>query len=157
MYFIAYLVASKLHVIVPKTWIFEIDKHWEKFVNKSINRNQKHLCFYSERAGAMIDRGDDIKEPNTSFKPDFSFQQENEFPDEGCYIAKLIYYKGMLFKTHILIFYQEIYFVVNHKKIILQNHLTKLFKYLNAVVQFHQAYTISDVSKKCQSPASTKI
>lgn len=95
MYFIAYFVAPKLHVIVPKAWVFEIDKHWEKFVNKSINRNQKHLCFYSERPGAMIDREDQVKEPVVSFNPDFNLAEENIFPAEGCYVANLICYKGI--------------------------------------------------------------
>lgn len=95
MYFVAYLVAPMLHTIVPKNWIHEIDKHWAKFVNNSINRNQKHLCFYSEQPGAMIDRNDRFKEPNASFNPNFNLSQENVFPAEGCYVAHLICYKGI--------------------------------------------------------------
>lgn len=99
MYFIAYFDVPKLHVIIPKTWIMEVDKHWEKFVNNSINRNQKHLCFYSERPGAMIDREDDEKEPDTNYVPDFTLDRCNIFPTEGCYTANLVTYKGL--KKHI--------------------------------------------------------
>lgn len=100
MYFIAYFDTPKLYAIIPKTWVKDIDKHWEKFVNNSINRNQKHLCFYSELPGAMIDREDGEKEPNANCVPKFTFGQSNIFPAEGCYAAYLNKYKGL--KMHVL-------------------------------------------------------
>lgn len=103
MYFIVYFVKPKLHTIVPKTWIQEVDIHWEKFVNNSLNRNQKHLCFYSEEPGAMIDRNDQVKEPNAYFIPDFNLPQNNEFPAEGCYVENLICFKGMKYMLEFIL------------------------------------------------------
>lgn len=110
MYFLAYLVSSKLNVIVSKTWIYDIDTHWQKFVNNGINRNQKFLCFYSERPGAVINRYDlvldleydHVKEPIASFNADFSLSKENIFPAEGCYDVNLIFYTGKEYKSHVL-------------------------------------------------------
>lgn len=82
MYFVAYLLDSKKHVVIPKTWVFDIKNHWEKFINHSINRNQKFLVFYSETC--VNQEG----QPDYDFEPDFN---------ENCHLAKLIYFKGILF------------------------------------------------------------
>lgn len=81
----------KVRVIIPKKWIQEIDENWEKFVNNSINRNQTFVVYYSEEGDAMDPNGI----PNINFVPDFSFVSEVDFPRTGCYLAKLIRYKGM--------------------------------------------------------------
>lgn len=96
MYFVVHLLKSGKHIVVPKTWIQSIDEHWEKFVNKSINRNQKFLCFYSERGEAMNEEG----KPNSEFVPNFSLCIDPDFPNDGCYMAKLILYKGKSFKLY---------------------------------------------------------
>lgn len=90
MYFVVQLLNPKISLIVPKTWVKGIDGHWEKFVNRSINRNQVFLCFYSEKPEAL----DDTLRPNGNFVPNFDEMGEN-FPDAGCYHAKLLWYKGM--------------------------------------------------------------
>lgn len=89
MYFIAHFAVPKMHVIVPKTWVMGIENHWEKFINNSINKNQKFLCFYSERPEAM-NQG----KPNAGFVPDFNLGLNHVFPADGCYIANLVLYKG---------------------------------------------------------------
>lgn len=93
MFFIAYFIDAKVHVIVPKTWVFEIDKHWEKFVNRSINRNQKFLCFYSEESDATIYREGLGYEPNGNFIADFSLPKIKDFPRKGLYEANLFHFK----------------------------------------------------------------
>lgn len=90
MFFIAYFNVPKVSVIVPKSWILDIDSHWEKFVNKSINRNQKFLCFYSTESGAIDADG----KPNVEFAPDFTLPQNPTFPTKGCYTVNLNFYKG---------------------------------------------------------------
>lgn len=91
MYFVVQFLDPKMCSIVPKTWIKDIDAHWEKFVNRSINRNQKFLCFYSEKPEAL----DDDMRPNGKFAPNFNAGLSENFPDEGCYYANLIWYKGL--------------------------------------------------------------
>lgn len=101
MYFVIHIIVDKLpyrgldrgslYTVVPKTWIFSIDDHWEKFVNKSLNRNQRFLCFYNGFAQADDDEG----RPNVDYVPDFSIPVGRCFPDTGCYYASLVYYKGI--------------------------------------------------------------
>lgn len=90
MYFVVQFINSKMNLIIPKSWIKDIDCHWEKFVNRSINRNQKFLGFYSEKPEAL----DGDKRPNGNFVPDFESGLAATFPGEGCYHAKLLWYKG---------------------------------------------------------------
>lgn len=90
MYFVAIFLNEGIHVIIPKSWVLSIDDHWEKFINNSINRNQRFLCFFSEQGDAMIDQ-----KPNGNFVPNFNLDVDPEFPKDGCYIANLIFYKGM--------------------------------------------------------------
>lgn len=55
-----------------------------------MNHNQKFVCFYSER--------DEIKH-DFNFMPDFDHLNFVEFPNEGLYDIKLIFYAGeYLFK-----------------------------------------------------------
>lgn len=89
MYFIVYFLAPKIHVIIPQTWIHGIKDHWEKFVNNSINKNQKFVCYYSQCTEAMNEG-----RPNADFVPDFSLRLDPNFPADGCYVAKLLLYKG---------------------------------------------------------------
>lgn len=94
MYFVVYFIKPKIRVVVPKKWIFAIEEHWEKFINNSINRNQTFVVFYSNEGDAMNAN----QMPNTDFTPDFSFADDRrDFPQTGCYLAKLICYKGMNF------------------------------------------------------------
>lgn len=79
-----------VHVIVPITWIEDIDSHWEKFVNESINRNQRFKVFYSQEADAT----DDFGWPDLSYVPNFTVAIDPQFPATGCYKAKLVAYKG---------------------------------------------------------------
>lgn len=97
MYFVAHFLKSGKHVVVPKTWIHDIDVHWEKFVNNSLNRNQRFLCFYTESDEAY---GEDGK-PNGDFVPDFGLDVDPDFPKNGCYTVKLTYYKGKKYGTSV--------------------------------------------------------
>lgn len=81
----------KIRVIIPTKWIKSIDQHWEKFVNNSINRNQIFLAYYSKEGDATDVNGI----PNINFAPDFSCDNEVDFPQTGCYLAKLLFYKGI--------------------------------------------------------------
>lgn len=89
MYFVVQFLNPKMNLIVPKEWVKDIDEHWEKFVNRSINRNQVFLCFYSENPEAM----DDHMCPNRNFPPNFAAGM-GDFPNDGCYQAHLLWFKG---------------------------------------------------------------
>lgn len=84
MYFVVQFTNPKICSIIPKAWVQDIDEHWEKFVNRSINRNQKFLCFYSEK----------LERPDGKFVPNFNAELSENFPDEGCYFANLLWFKG---------------------------------------------------------------
>lgn len=79
MYFIVRFSEANVVVIVPQVWILDIERHWEKFVNFSMNKNQKFLCFYSVDMNAA---------------PDFTTAKIRNFPATGLYEANLLYYKG---------------------------------------------------------------
>lgn len=90
MYFLVLLLKPKLHVIIPKNWVFGIENHWEKFVNASLNKNQVFLCFYSEEQEALDDR----QRPKVDFEPNFESSKNVIFPQTGCYEAKLIWFQS---------------------------------------------------------------
>lgn len=90
MYFVVHFLKSGRNVVVPKTWIENIDEHWEKFINNSINRNQTFVCYYTENYEAYDEEG----KPNGAFEPDFSLRVDPRFPNEGAYRVKLICYKS---------------------------------------------------------------
>lgn len=100
MYFVAHVLNNGTHIVVPKTWILSIDDHWEKFVNNSINRNQKFLCFYTERDEAMDEEG----KPSVEYVPNFQLHVDPQFPTEGCYLTKLVLYKGRFQVLNICIY-----------------------------------------------------
>lgn len=75
-YYVVFLLEQRKHVVVPAIWIKDIQKHVEKFLNNSLNRSQKFLCFY---------RPDDGR-PDANAAPDF----ESEY----CFIGQLKRYFG---------------------------------------------------------------
>lgn len=91
MFFEVFLTKPKKFVVVPSSWILGIDAQWEKFVNQSLNRNQKFLVFYSTRPEAI----DADQRPNEDFVPDFDLRTDIDYPNEGCYVAKLVTFKSM--------------------------------------------------------------
>lgn len=89
MFFVVFLSEVKKLVVVPKEWINESEKNWEKFVNNGLNSSQKFKCFYSEGENAILPDG----KPNSDYPPSFE-RKSDEFPNEGWYTAKLVMFKG---------------------------------------------------------------
>lgn len=86
MFFVVFLLEPEVNIVIPKSWILDIDKHWEKFVNNfRINSSQRFLCFWSEEAYAQVNG-----EPNPNFQPNFNNNLNHRFPAEGCYYGKLV-------------------------------------------------------------------
>lgn len=87
MFFVVYLRALKKNVILPAEWILDIENHLEKFINNSINRSQKFLCYYTSNDAAFLNGC-----PDADFKPNFSLAMitENSIGAfDGCFIGKL--------------------------------------------------------------------
>lgn len=103
MFYIVFLVEPKINVVIPKSWILDVEDNWEKFVNKGLNSTQKFLCFWSEAEHAQIDG-----KPNPNFKPQFN-NVNHVFPAEGCYFGKLVHFKSECIKLCLNLFYFSIF------------------------------------------------
>lgn len=80
-YFVVFLRELRKNVVLPSTWIKDIDKHYAKFINNSLNRSQLYLCYYTTNDEAHIDG-----RPNENFQADFN--------SEYCFHGKLKRYYG---------------------------------------------------------------
>lgn len=93
MYFVVYLSTLKRNVILPAEWIQNVEDHFEKFMNCSINSTQRFLCYYTTKDEAFIDG-----KPNKDYMPDFDLailQEVNSNESfEGCFHGKLKKFKG---------------------------------------------------------------
>lgn len=104
MYFIVYIIETndksknsnsaneQVFAVLPQNWIKDINEHLEKFLNRSLNKNQVFTCYWTEAEGS-IDENGNIK---LDFEPNFRASFGNVFPSEGCYLCKLIRAKGMI-------------------------------------------------------------
>lgn len=88
MFFIVYFIRPKGNVIIPVSWVREFEKNLENFVNDGLNNNHKYYCFWSQNDAAVKESG----EPNAAYLPQFNFGLEHEFPNEGCYLGKIIHF-----------------------------------------------------------------
>lgn len=98
MYFIVYIIENNdksnnkhAYAILPQNWIKDIDEHLEKFLNRSLNKNQVFTCYWTT-AKECTDRNGDIR---LDFQPNFSASFGNIFPSDGCYLCKLIRAKSI--------------------------------------------------------------
>lgn len=100
MFFIAKILQTKTRVIIPKTWVFDVENYWERWVNNGISKNEKFKCFYSNEPEALD--GQNI--PNQEYIPDWTvFPRCNDvdFPEHGCYDIKILHSTGKV--MHILV------------------------------------------------------
>lgn len=91
MFYIVYLKKPKKNVIIPLEWVDNDEAQLEKFMNYGINSNQGFRCFYTEKPAA-IDRNGVPK----AFHPNFDKYPIDGavFPNDGCYIGKIIKFKS---------------------------------------------------------------
>lgn len=86
MFVVVYLLDAKKNIIVPETFIYELNE--EKLKNYGANRNQSHLIYWSNAASDGIDGV-----PNPDFPTDFTLPPTNVHPpreiEETCYIVRL--------------------------------------------------------------------
>lgn len=88
MYYVAYFLALKKNIIVPKQWIKDIKLHKEKFYNNSLNRSQTFTCYYTNDQTAF----DDDNFPKGDFPANFEVGFRDNFDDEGLFRVKLKHY-----------------------------------------------------------------
>lgn len=102
MYFVVYIRKLQKNVVLPATWIRDIDDHLEKFINYGINSSQKFLCYYTNNEAAF----DDEMHSHPDFKPNFAARMIDEIDTDGqydgCFIAKLKKFKRELQSQTIL-------------------------------------------------------
>lgn len=90
-YYVVYLHEKQKFVVVPAAWIKDIERHYEKFINNSLNRSQIFLCFHpDESSEAFIDGRPDVK-----YIPDFQ--------PSNCSLGKLKRYYGEFVLTLIVL------------------------------------------------------
>lgn len=88
MFYVVYLIDQQQNVVIPMKWVRENEASLELFVNEGLNNNHVYYCFWSERGNALKANG----EPNPEFVPRFEMGLANNFPEEGCYLGKLIHF-----------------------------------------------------------------
>lgn len=96
MYFVIYIVSADEFVVIPENWIWQFEPQKEKFLNNGLNRNQRHVCFWTDNPAA--------RNPNGTIKLDFdprlshylNIGFNNLFPDDGCYLCLIVRANGNL-------------------------------------------------------------
>lgn len=88
-YYIVYLKGPKKYLVVPFYWIRDGDTTMlEKFVDRGLNSNQTHLCYWNEQVDA---------EDYASHVPDFGANISDDFPcqeNAACYYCFVLKFKG---------------------------------------------------------------
>lgn len=90
MYFIVYLLESGTFEVIPENWIRDMEPQREKFLNNGLNRNQMHVCFWTNGTAARNQNG----VIRLNFSPDFNVRFGNIFPTDGCYLCLIVKAKG---------------------------------------------------------------
>lgn len=93
MYFVVFLEKLKTNVILPASWIKDIEDHFEKFMNRSINRSQALLCYYTTNLEAF----EANKCPRKDWPASFGNMVDDpidDHPFDGCFLGFLQQFKG---------------------------------------------------------------
>lgn len=94
MFYIVRLIDFGVKIVIPQNWIQDHRKLLERYMYYGIKKTQTHLCYYSQKNGAII-MADDIMIPNGNFEPNFRAPLSSYFPcDEGTFRCQVIEFKG---------------------------------------------------------------
>lgn len=90
-FFIVHFVDLRQDYILPALWIKNIQSQYEKFVNKSLNRSQISLCYFTNKPNAF----DVDNRPNPNWKPKFMslIRETPQGEFEGCFYGSLKHFK----------------------------------------------------------------
>lgn len=131
MFFVAYLKVLGKNVVLPATWICNIENHFENFVNNSINSNQAFLCYYTTNEDAFSNGC-----PIDEFAPNFRLPMVQRINDDGsfdgCFLAKLRKFRSKHLKQNEFMLYSY----SNHTQI----HIFCFYleNYDDAIVSMHR-------------------
>lgn len=89
MYFVVFIVGAKTNVVVPHSWIKEIDSHLEHLINNGLNSNVKFDIFWSNNPQAFNNDGI----PLGSYQPIAFNTCASQFPNEGWYKGQIKRFK----------------------------------------------------------------
>lgn len=83
MYFIAYVIGAREHMIIPIQWVNDHKIVLEKSIKYAINSNQTHLCYFSAQ---IVENG------RVNQKPNFHLPIERAIPFDGecCFHVLLV-------------------------------------------------------------------
>lgn len=87
MYFVAYLVNERMHIVVPHSWISGVNAHIAHFINRGINSNIKVLVFWTNNDEAFNANG----APRVDYQPNQNASLTSTFPNDGwyqCYLRR---------------------------------------------------------------------
>lgn len=86
-YFVVYLTEIRKNCILPSSWIKDVDQHYEKFMNNSINSNQVFDCYFTVNPNAFDENGC----PKHDFVAKFGLPPYvlGGNADEGCFAGKI--------------------------------------------------------------------
>lgn len=92
MYFVVYLIEPKVHVVIPREWIFGSEESlWDKFVNNGLNRSQTHICYWAS---------EDLRDclyygyPGPAVLADFNAPLASILCKEATYTCKIVHFRG---------------------------------------------------------------
>lgn len=97
MFFVVFNMRKQEYRILPREWVQEIDKHFCKFLKKSINRGQQFWCFHTTNDNAF-ELMNNFNVPKGSYKPNFQLTRTAENGDE-CFIGKFVSVEGNICTT----------------------------------------------------------
>lgn len=93
MFYVIHLIDLGKRIVIPCEWIRHGYKILDRYMFYGIKKNQKHLCYYSDRDDAAI-TVNGKKIPNGDFPPDFSAPISNIYPClEGTFYCRVAAFK----------------------------------------------------------------
>lgn len=92
MYLIVYIRNLKKNLIVPISWVKDVDEHLEKFINNGLNTGQRFLCFYTPNTDAYEENG----APKSDYTVCFDLPLIQDLDEEGCFVVNLKKFKGIV-------------------------------------------------------------
>lgn len=85
-----YITQARCNVVVPHSWLNDIDSHIENLINNGVNSNRKFKVFWSEKPAALD--ADGI--PLASYKPVTLSAHRYKYPEEGWYECQIRRFKS---------------------------------------------------------------
>lgn len=89
MYFIVFLVKPRENVVVPHTWIKDMDLYIEGFMNHSVNSNRKFKVFWSVKPEASDAKGIPLASYKRFTLNERVYPNVHRFPNEGVYDGQI--------------------------------------------------------------------